>query len=269
MVFDLTRYVAQVKQRYIDVDGVFGAQCWDQWSHYAMALGVPVWPTYTNAGGTAQHPGWACNVYHNARSSGLLQWFEILPATATPRAGDVAFWELGSAWFPLSHVATVLSVPRPGMVRCLTQNPGAVQISDLVTRGIIGYLRPRQGIRYGGTVTRTPAIPASEKRARVIDQEEEDGMYKPTVHIRRETATDYEAMRAHPLIGQDLKPGTSRKDGRVTVFKGYEVTTDKTIGTAWARMHARGVGGETSTTNRAGYIAIQAEARRIAVELTR
>ncbi|WP_449277987.1 hypothetical protein [Leucobacter sp. GX24907] len=168
MAFDLTRYIAQVKARYIDVDGVFGAQCWDQWSHYAQALGVPAWPTYTNAGGTSPHGGWACNVYHNARSSGLTEWFEILPATATPRAGDVAFWELGSVWFPLSHVATVLSVPRAGMLRCLTQNPGAVQISDFVTRGVIGYLRPKAGIRFGGTVSRTTKKSVSKRGVRTM-----------------------------------------------------------------------------------------------------
>ena len=141
----LAAYVAGIRGWLIDVDGVFGAQCWDQWSHYATNfLGVPSWPTYTNAGGTHPHQGYACNVHHNARAAGLEQWFEILPADATPRAGDVAFWEYGSSWYPWSHVATVLEVTHGGrMLRCLTQNPGAVQIADLIIDGIIGYLRPR------------------------------------------------------------------------------------------------------------------------------
>jgi len=161
---DLAAYVQRVRGDYIDVDGVFGAQCWDQWSHYAMWLGVPAWPTYTNAGGTWPHQGYACNVYHNARAAGLTKWFEILPAGVTPRPGDVAFWEYGSAWYPWSHVATVLAVTHGGrMLRCLTQNPGAVQIADLITSGIIGYLRPRALITGSVDSSRTPTLTASEK----------------------------------------------------------------------------------------------------------
>ncbi|WP_336991019.1 hypothetical protein [Leucobacter sp. VD1] len=164
---DLAAYVQRVRYQWIDVDKVFGAQCWDQWSHYASAfLGVPSWPTYTNAGGTHPHAGYACNVHHNAARSGLAQWFEILPATASPRPGDVAFWEFGSTWYPLSHVATVLDITHGGRtLRCLTQNPGAVQVSDLITSGIIGYLRPRTLIRGGIVTSRTPSLHASQKVA--------------------------------------------------------------------------------------------------------
>lgn len=141
----LGRYVASTRSLYIDVDGWFGAQCWDQWSHYATNfIGVPLLTTWADAGGSSPHSGYACNVFHNARAAGLEQWFEILPASATPRPGDVAFWEYGSAWYQSSHVATVLEVTHGGrMLRCLTQNPGAVQIADLITNGLIGYLRPR------------------------------------------------------------------------------------------------------------------------------
>lgn len=164
---NLDQYVARVRGTYIDVDLVFGAQCWDQWSHYAANfLGVPSWPTYTNAGGTHPHAGYACNVHHNARAAGLSKWFEILGPGATPRAGDVAFWEFGSVWFPLSHVATVLGTSHGGrMLRCLTQNPGAVQVSDLAKGGLIGYLRPKALIASGAvTPPRTPPKKKSEKQ---------------------------------------------------------------------------------------------------------
>lgn len=165
MAESLAQYVQRVRGQYIDVDRAFGAQCWDQWSHYATNfLGVPSWPTYTNAGGVSPHSGWACNVYHNARAAGLEKYFEVLPASATPRAGDVAFWELGSAWYPWSHVATVLAAPmKGGMIRCLTQNPGAVQIADLVMRGIIGYLRPRKLNTGKVNTSKTPTLTASHK----------------------------------------------------------------------------------------------------------
>lgn len=167
---DLEKYVARVRSNYIDVDGAFGAQCWDQWSHYAMWVGADSWPTYTNAGGEWPHSGYACNVFHNARTSGITKWFDILPASATPRPGDVAFWDYGSAFYPWSHVATVLSVPRPGMLRCLTQNPGAVQIADLVDRGLIGYLRPKN-LTVGNVLTsKTKRITRSEKEEANMNQ---------------------------------------------------------------------------------------------------
>ncbi|WP_053352694.1 CHAP domain-containing protein [Leucobacter musarum] len=166
-VDSLGGYIASVRSRFIDVDGWFGAQCWDQWSHYATNfLGVPVLTTYADAGGSWPHSGYACNVFHNARSAGLERWFEILPASATPRAGDVAFWDFGSAWYPWSHVATVLEVlPGGRLLRCLTQNPGAVQIADLITNGLIGYLRPRALILGGVDASPTATLTASTKLA--------------------------------------------------------------------------------------------------------
>lgn len=174
---DLNAYVYEYIGWAIDVDNAYGAQCWDQWSHYATNfLGVPSWPTYTNAGGTWPHGGYACNVYHNAAAAGLLAWFDVLPADADPRPGDVAFWEYGSAWYPWSHVATVLGMVRPGMLRCLTQNPGAVQVADLIMRGIIGYLRPKETIYYNGIPNRTPAIPASVKREAARNRKKDEEM---------------------------------------------------------------------------------------------
>lgn len=101
----------------------------------------------------------------------------------------------------------------------------------------------------------------------IVEKEDDDGMYRPTVHIR--TQGPFEATRAHPEIGTDLKPGQSRKDGNVVVFRGYEVTTNRNVAIAWARTHTGGAGKETSRTNRAGYIAIQKEAQRISVEIAR
>lgn len=112
------------------------------------------------------------------------------------------------------------------------------------------------------TKTTQPAKPAALDPFRYDYLEDE---MKPTIHYRTDGGGEW--TRALPEIGKNLKPGEKRADGKVTVFRGYEVTADKTIGAAWARQYARGVGGETSRTNRAGYIAIQAQATRLSVEL--
>lgn len=124
------------------------------------------------------------------------------------------------------------------------------------------YLYPRLGsiAANANALLKGKPTPTPE-----LQKEDDDGMYRPTVHVR--TQGSFEATRAHPEIGKDLKPGQSRKSGNVTVFRGYEVTTNQTVATAWARMHAQGTGKETSRTNRASYIAIQKEAQRISVEI--
>lgn len=96
--------------------------------------------------------------------------------------------------------------------------------------------------------------------------EEEDEM-RPTVHVRVEG--NFEVTRAHPEIGRDLREGASRKKlgGKVTVFPGFEVTTNKRVATAWARTHAGGSGKEDSRTNRTGYVDIQEQATSLALEL--
>lgn len=104
----------------------------------------------------------------------------------------------------------------------------------------------------------------------ISSHEEDDGMYRPTVHVRVDNGKATEWTRGLPEIGADLKPGDKRPspvDARVTVFRGYEVTTVPEIGEAWARIHARGIGNETSRTNRAGYVVIQRELTRVSVEV--
>ena len=105
-------------------------------------------------------------------------------------------------------------------------------------------------------------------------EEEEDDMYKPTVHARIDNGEQTEWMLGHPDIGADLPRFTgsgttsnSRKDGKATVYRGFMVTADHDTFQAWARTYARGTGQITSVTNRGDYIDIQIELSRIATEL--
>lgn len=90
-----------------------------------------------------------------------------------------------------------------------------------------------------------------------------------TVHFRTEGD---EWTLGDPALGHDLAPFTGTADDTtrrdlgdgVYLFRGFMVTADPTIGTAWARIYTKGVGGETSRTDRASYIAIQRELSRVA-----
>ena len=149
-------YLASVDGVAIDVDGSWGAQCWDLWSHYAVNLiGATYWNTGTNAGGGCPaHPGYTCGLWYGFDRSGLGQWFT--PHTGTPQRGDVAIWEWGSPVGPNSHVAIVVE-DRGGSVLCMTQNPGASHYGNLSKAGILGYLRPDNQSFFDGAPAPEPA----------------------------------------------------------------------------------------------------------------
>ncbi|MHC9045824.1 M15 family metallopeptidase domain-containing protein [Microbacterium saperdae] len=118
----------------------------------------------------------------------------------------------------------------------------------------------------GGANT-TPAEP---------DDPEEDDM-KPTVHARQESGNDTEWTLGHPDIGKDLPvfTGTATTsnsrltpDKSVKVFRGFMVTVDRAIFTAWARAYAKGTSEITSRTDRAGYVDIQKQLSLTAAEIT-
>lgn len=147
----------------------------------------------------------------------------------------------------------------------------------------IGQIEARFGCRYVGWsegingLLVAQYIPAPTPIPAPIpdpDPEEDDDMWKPTVHVRTSPTTEFTL--AHPEIGPDLAQYTGpghddthkRREGKITVFRGFMVTEDPEIGKAWARMYAHGSGKETSRTNRTDYIAIQVEASRLASEIT-
>lgn len=152
----------------VDVDGAFGAQCWDSWADYAINVhGANAGATYTGAGGSGGHaPGYACMVYHNFWTSPLGQWFTPVDASQPAQRGDVAFWDYGSTYYPWSHVAVVVE-DRGGSLWCMTQNPGPNHYGDLTKAGLLGYLRPDNQSVFDDAPAPAPA-PAPAGRTREI-----------------------------------------------------------------------------------------------------
>jgi hypothetical protein len=153
-----TDYLASVNGKFIDVDGGFGAQCWDLWSHYATNL-IGVTPpriTYTGAGGTLHYPGYTCNVWHGFDRSGLNQWFTPIAANQPAKPGDVAVWEFGAPANPLSHISIVVE-DRGSSLYTMTQNPGACHYFNNTKSGLLGYLRPDNKSFFDGAPTPAPS----------------------------------------------------------------------------------------------------------------
>lgn len=120
-------------------------------------------------------------------------------------------------------------------------------------------------------------IPAGTTEPAEPEEEDEDMDYKPTVHARTDGKNDTEWMLGHPDIGKELPVFTGEAtdknsrlsaDKSVKTFRGFMVTVNRDIFTAWARTHAKGTAQITSRTDRDGYVQIQMELSRIAGELS-
>lgn len=161
-------YLASVNGQPIDVDGNWGPQCWDLWSHYAMTqFGASMWQTSTDSGGNVHVSGYACGIWHGF--GGNLNWaFSPVGADQPAQRGDVAIWEFGSAVGPQSHVALVVE-DRGGYLYCMTQNPGNAHYGNLSKSGLLGYLRPDNQSMFGGGGAPAPApAPSGGGKQRVI-----------------------------------------------------------------------------------------------------
>lgn len=137
MTISVDAFIAKYKGRAVDVDGAYGAQCWDLWSAYAQqCFGVPQNQTNTTS-------GYADSVFtvKYGQSKALQNVFT--KAWGTGYKGDVAFWAKGSTHYPYSHVAIVIRDLGNGYLECLSQNPGAPKVINLTKQGLCGYLRPK------------------------------------------------------------------------------------------------------------------------------
>lgn len=154
----------------IDIDGWYGAQCWDAFADYAIrcagAAGYEAW-TSGNAGADTSLVS-SIWLKFPARP-GIEKRFRQVSRNETPRAGDVAIWARSSA-FPQSHIGICTGRSRPGQIEVVSQNlrgsatsaAGAVSVDWLTTDGLLGYLRPSNS----QDPTPTP----------VIGEEEDDDM---------------------------------------------------------------------------------------------
>lgn len=244
----LDRWADSIDGRWLDLDAApAGApyQCHDVWLSYLYEHGG------RPGDGYAPGTGYTDQVWRQFPVTERVGRLFTKHGPDTIKRGDVVFWSAydGSG---LPHVAVALADAGQYTVYCLTQNPGRVRREYLTRRGVLGVLRPITATHTTPDPTPTPAPTTRD----------EDDMFKPTVHFRTEGKPEWTL--AHPGLGHE---GAMEAEGKVLVRDGYLATQDAGIGAAWARMYARGLGGETSRTDAAGYVAIQQQASLIAHQL--
>lgn len=136
---NIQEWINSVNGKTIDMDGAYGGQCWDLWSHYAQHVyGIPQADTNTV-------DGYAASVYTQRynRSKALQNTFEQKTADYTPVYGDVAFWHTNA----MNHVAIVVKDNGNGTLQTISQNPNKAGYLNISKNGIIGYFHPRD---HGG-----------------------------------------------------------------------------------------------------------------------
>lgn len=140
MAITFAQWIDQTKNRYWDMDGVFGAQCWDLWAKYSMDVySMSIQDCITPTG----YAGGLYTAYPVSARCG--QVYERIPAgDYTPAAGDVAIWDY-ARYTPYTHVAIVAGDEgiKNGSVYVITQNPDASALKWLPAEGLLGYLHPR------------------------------------------------------------------------------------------------------------------------------
>ena len=139
MAITFNQWISQTQGKYWDMDGAYGAQCWDLWAKYCMDMyGLSVSDCITPT-------GYAEGLYTRyPTSTRVEQTFERKVADGyTPVAGDVAVWTYNHIYTG-SHVAIVI---KDGIsnntIHTLSQNPNPAKPLDLSLEGILGYLHPR------------------------------------------------------------------------------------------------------------------------------
>ena len=100
--------------RYIDVDGYYGGQCWDEYAKYCQHLGVP----FANCTVT----GYVMDIWTNRATNGMLKYFDEVKFDQCKQGDIIVFQPRGQT--PLSHIGICASTNQDGQVLVLGQNQG-------------------------------------------------------------------------------------------------------------------------------------------------
>lgn len=176
----LGAWIQQVQGKYVDMDGAYGAQCWDLAAHWSTFLGLPV----INTGGKGRWPGWAGNMVDAfPQSSAIAAAYSLHAPHETGHPGDIVVWDDSYWYYPATHVA-VLYADKDNQLVCMSQNstpsrpdnpyPGAssgpTTIQSLPRQGLLGFIRPRTGISAQGEIV----TPVQEDDIMTATQEQQD-----------------------------------------------------------------------------------------------
>lgn len=103
-----------------DIDGAYGAQCWDYFAYFVQYFKIPV-STYCSL------TGYVCDLWRLRNQYGYSTYFDYITDPAKLQPGDWVIWDKGSS-HPYSHIAMYMQ----GQIE-LGQNQGEPYVTEKKT----------------------------------------------------------------------------------------------------------------------------------------
>lgn len=117
-----------------DLDGAYGAQCWDYYAYFLKANNIPV-SAYCSL------TGYVCDLWRLKDKYGYDKYFDYITDPKDLQSGDWCFWDRGSS-HNSSHTALYMLDPQTGNPVELGQNQGYPYVTEKSTTwDIMGALR--------------------------------------------------------------------------------------------------------------------------------
>lgn len=104
----------QVLGKAFDIDGYYGAQCWDGAMYYSQWLGYPVFHCWDGT-------GYAIDIWTARKTSGILNYYDEVSVL---QPGDIVVFKQYPGWTPSSHIAIFDHDKGDGYGYFLGQNQG-------------------------------------------------------------------------------------------------------------------------------------------------
>ena len=191
-----------------NVDGSFGAQCWDLSSLHSMNYTNDK-RTFSTCGTGAAKGMWACKEQNAGTEYSLV--YDIYKT----KVGDIAVWE-GGTW---GHTCVIAGPVKNGYVACLGQNQGgsacpgggaATNIVNLSIKGFLGAFHPKTYVDPTPPEPTPTPTPVSNCKRWLLQWGDTLGQIMKTCEGRIEWG---EAMNAYAKTWADEATGITVYDG--------------------------------------------------------
>lgn len=167
-MIQLGNFEPLVLHKYINVDGAWGAQCWDLIGYFTDWLGVP----RLNTHGGLWH-GWAYAIWDQYYNNGASLYWDRIPADQPAVQGDIVIWKVTPGYYPASHIALAIEDAGPYNLWTYSQNSApswannpypndstAPVIKQLLPKvGLAGYLRRKKVVVAADDIEVAPPTP--------------------------------------------------------------------------------------------------------------
>lgn len=124
--------------KYYDIDGYYGAQCWDYFAYLCTVIGSKIINCTTT--------GYAIDIWNDRKKNGVLDKFKEVSVTSL-QVGDVVVFKNGGKLTPLSHIGVFAGWINKGSSFALqAQNQygsASVNTGNMYVSDIAGCLRPK------------------------------------------------------------------------------------------------------------------------------